>query len=383
MAVKVGNQTWQLMRPPVILETATVAGPLEGEGPLHADYDSIYADPVAGESSFEAAEREMMLNACFTALQKAGLAPSNIDVFLAGDLLNQTITSGFSAQELKIPYLGIYGACSSSAESLIIAAALVEAGFARLVLAAVSSHNSSAERQYRYPTEYGVHRKPTAQWTVTGAGAALVAAPDVAGRLDAAGRPGTGGRPDAAGRARTEASGASGAASTGTPGGSGTLPQITHVTIGKVNDFGIKDPLNMGAAMAPGAVDTLINHFADTGRGPDYYDLIATGDLGSFGHELVVRLAAERGGFTLSDNYQDCGVLIYDFDKQDVHAGGSGCACSALVTFGHLYHRMQRGELKRVLLCATGSLHSPTSVQQGNNIPVIAHAVSLEMTSQR
>ena len=190
------------MRPPVILKQQLSRGPLE-EGPLRADYDSIYADPVAGESSFEAAEREMMLNACFTALQKAGLAPSNIYVFLAGDLLNQTITSGFSAQELKIPYLGIYGACSSSAESLIIAAALVEAGFARLVLAAVSSHNSSAERQYRYPTEYGVHRKPTAQWTVTGAGAALVAAPDVAGRLDAAGRPGTGGRPEAAGRAGT------------------------------------------------------------------------------------------------------------------------------------------------------------------------------------
>ncbi|HBL48794.1 MAG TPA: stage V sporulation protein AD, partial [Firmicutes bacterium] len=170
MAVKVGNQTWQLMRAPVVIETATVAGPLEGEGPLFADYDGVYAEPVAGERSFEAAEKEMMLNACFTALQKAGKTPSDVDIFLAGDLLNQTITSGFSALELKIPYLGLYGACSSSAESLIVASALVEAGFAQVVLAAVSSHNSASERQYRYPTEYGVHRKPTAQWTVTGAG---------------------------------------------------------------------------------------------------------------------------------------------------------------------------------------------------------------------
>ena len=362
MAVKVGNQTWQLMRAPVVIETATVAGPLEGEGPLFTDYDGVYANPVAGERSFEAAEKEMMLNACFTALQKAGKTPSDVDIFLAGDLLNQTITSGFSALELKIPYLGLYGACSSSAESLIVASALVEAGFAQVVLAAVSSHNSASERQYRYPTEYGVHRKPTAQWTVTGAGAALVAAPDGPAARKAS---------EQAARKTSEQT---------TAPKDGALPHITYVTIGKVNDLGIKDPLNMGAAMAPGAVDTLTSHFADTGRGPEFYDLIVTGDLGRFGHQLAVRLAAERGGFTLSDNYQDCGVMIYDFDKQDVHSGGSGCACSALVTYGHLYHRMLRGDLKRLLLCATGSLHSPTSVQQGNNIPVIAHAVSFEMT---
>ncbi|MGQ9779179.1 MAG: stage V sporulation protein AD [Bacillota bacterium] len=336
MAVKLGQQTWAPGRIPVVIQTGTVVGPTEGEGPLRDWFDHIYTDPMAGERSFEQAEKEMMLNACYTALHKAGKAPTDVDFFLAGDLLNQIITSGFAALALKIPFLGLYGACSTSAESLAVATALVDAGFAGLVLCAVSSHNSTAERQYRYPTEYGSFRKPTAQWTVTGAGAALVAA-------------------------------------------EGYGPRITHVTVGTVEDYGVKDPFNLGAAMAPAAATTLARHFADTGRSPDYYDLIVTGDLGSFGHRLLLDLVAEKGGFDLTKNSQDCGVMTYDGERQDVHAGGSGCACSAVVVFGYLYRQMLAGKLRRVLLCATGALHSPTSVQQGENIPVIAHAVSLEM----
>ncbi len=337
MAQKLGEQTWKPGKTPVLIEAAAVVGPLEGRGPLAQWYDHVYDDDgMAGERSFEQAEKEMMLNACYTALKKAGRTPESIDLFLAGDLLNQIITSGFSALQLKVPFLGLYGACSTSAESLIVATALVDAGFAQTVLCAVSSHNSTAERQYRYPTEYGVFRKPTAQWTVTGAGAALVAA-------------------------------------------SGAGPRITHVTVGKVQDYGVKDVLNLGAAMAPAAADTLCRHFADTGRSPDFYDVIATGDLGKFGRQLAVELAAQKGGFTLGDNYQDCGVMLYDCERQDVHAGGSGCACSAVVTFGYLYRRLLKGEIRSLLLCATGALHSPTSAQQGGNIPVIAHAVSLEM----
>lgn len=336
MAVKVGKQTWAPGRAPVIIQTGTVVGPIEGEGPLRDWFDHVYTDPMAGERSFEHAEKEMMLNACYTALHKAGKTAEEVDLFLAGDLLNQIITSGFAALELQIPFLGLYGACSTSAEGLAVAAALIDAGLAGLVLCAVSSHNSTAERQYRYPTEYGSFRKPTAQWTVTGAGAALVAA-------------------------------------------EGNGPKITTLTVGIVGDYGMKDPLNLGAAMAPAAAATLARHFADTGRSPGYYDLIVTGDLGKFGHRLAVELAAEKNGFDLTKNCQDCGVILYDCERQDVHAGGSGCACSAVVVFGYLYRRMLAGELRRVLLCATGALHSPTSVQQGENIPVIAHAVSLEM----
>ena len=335
MGKKIGKQTYQPDNPPVIIGTGAVAGPFEGQGPLKDYFDHIYTDLIAGERTFESAEKEMMLNACFTCLNKAGKTPQEVDLFLSGDLLNQTITSGFSALELAIPYFGIYGACSTSAEGLSIAAMLIDGGFCDLVLAAASSHNASAERQYRYPTEYGVHRKPTAQWTATGAGAALVAK-------------------------------------------TGEGPKITCITAGKVQDYGMKDPLNLGAAMAPAAASTLVQHFADTGHGPEYYDLIVTGDLGEFGHKLTIELAASKGGFDLTKNYNDCGLILYDTKRQDVHAGGSGCGCSAITTYGYLLRKMAKGELKKILLCATGALHSPTSFQEGQDIPAIAHAVSIE-----
>lgn len=337
LARKIGKQSYRPENPPVIISTAAVAGPFEGQGPLRQFFDHIYTDIMAGERSFEAAEQEMALNACWTALNKGGKTPREVDFFLAGDLMNQITTSSFSAIELAIPFLGIYGACSSSGLGLVLAAMLIDGGWADLVLTATSSHNASAERQFRYPTEYGVQRKPTAQWTATGAGAALAA-----------------------------------------PGGAADGPRITMLTVGKPVDLGIKDIQNIGAAMAPAAAATMVRHFSDTGRGPEYYDLIVTGDLGRFGRDLTKELAASGGGFDLTRNYEDCGVLLYDAAKQDVHAGASGCASSALVVYGYLYRRLMNGTIKRLLMIPTGALHSTTTVQQGDNIPAIAHAISIE-----
>nr|PZN41793.1 MAG: stage V sporulation protein AD [Bacillota bacterium] len=334
---RLGRQSVAFSRPPVILGTGAVVGPMENQGPLAGSFDHAYPDLLAGQESFEQAEREMMLNACRTALQKAGVTPDQVDFFLSGDLLNQLITSSFAAAELGIPYLGIYGACATSAQGLALAAMLVDGGYARRVLVACSSHNGTAERQYRYPVEYGSQRKPYAQWTVTGAGAAVVASPDL-----------------------------------------GDGPRITHATLGKVMDLGIKDPYNQGAAMAPAAVDTIRQHLLDLGRRPEDYDLIATGDLARFGKEMATELLARDGGLDLGDRHVDCGMLIYDLDRQKVHAGGSGCACSAVVTYGHLLRRMAAGELRRLLLVATGALLSPTSCQQGESIPAVAHGVVIE-----
>lgn len=335
MTKKLGKQTIFFANPPVIISTGTVVGPFEAHSSFKDDFDFIYDDNLAGQESFEKAERALLLNACHIALQKINTPPENIEYFFAGDLLNQIISAGFSALKLEIPFFGIYGACSTAVEGLILTSVMIDGGFCNLAMAATSSHNSSAERQYRYPTEYGNQRKPFSQWTVTGAGAAVVSV-------------------------------------------AGSGPVITHATVGKVTDLACKDPINLGAAMAPAAADTIIRHFADTGRSTADYDLILTGDLGKVGQELAVKWTAESGGFDLSKNYHDCGVLIYDMVDERVHAGGSGCGCSAVVAYGNIYRRLQKGELKRVLLVATGAMHSPTSFQQGENIPCIAHAVSIE-----
>ncbi|NLW48302.1 MAG: stage V sporulation protein AD [Firmicutes bacterium] len=335
MTKKLGKQSFYFANPPVIISTGTVVGPFEANSPFKDDFDFIFDDNLAGQESFEKAERTLLLNACYTALNKINTPPENIEYFLAGDLLNQIISAGFSALKLEIPFLGIYGACSTAVEGLILASVMIDGGFCNLAMAATSSHNSSAERQYRYPTEYGNQRKPFSQWTVTGAGAAVVSV-------------------------------------------TGMGPVITHATVGKVTDLACKDPLNLGAAMAPAAADTIIRHFADTGRNPTDYDLILTGDLGKVGQELAIQWTAESGGFDLSMNYQDCGELIYDKVDERVHAGGSGCACAAIVAYGNIYRRLRAGELKKVLLVATGAMHSPTSFQQGENIPCIAHAISIE-----
>ena len=333
---KLGGQTFALSNPPSILGYANVVGKKEGEGPLAACFDTINPDATFGQSSWEKAETAMQKQALTAALEKAGRTASDLDFLFAGDLLNQCIGSSFAARDLSIPFFGLYGACSTMGESLTLASLLLGGGFGQYGAAMASSHFCTAERQYRTPLEYGCQRTPTAQWTVTGAGAVVLAQ-------------------------------------------SGSGPYITHVTPGKIIDLGVKDTNNMGAAMAPAAYDTLSAHFRDMGCGPEHYDLIITGDLGILGKELLIELFA-RDGVDLSVNYDDCGVLIFDAKKQDVHCGGSGCGCSASVLTGYLLRGMKSGSWKRILFCPTGALHSPTSAMQGESIPGICHAVSISAT---
>ena len=331
---KLGRQTVALQNPPSVIGSAAVVGKKEGEGPLAATFDHISQDDSFGERSWEKAESAMQKMALAAALSKAGLSVSGLDYLLAGDLLNQCIGSGFAVRGQDVPFFGLYGACSTMAESLSLAAMLLDGGCGAKIAAMTSSHFCSAERQYRSPLEYGGQRTPTAQWTVTGSGCVILA-------------------------------------------DQGPGPYITHVTTGKVVDKGIKDAANMGAAMAPAAYSTLAAHFQDTGRKPSDYDLIVTGDLGQLGRDIVADWF-HRDGMDLK-NYNDCGTLIYDLEGQDVHCGGSGCGCSAVVLAGLLLNGMAGGRWKRILFCGTGALLSPTSSQQGESIPSICHAVALDI----
>lgn len=330
---RVSRQTWQFSKDIRILGSGVATGPLEGQGPLGKEFDIIHEDNYAHEDSWEKAERKMMREAADTALKKSGLTGEDIDVMLAGDLLNQIITANYTARGLNLPLLGLFGACSTSMEGLALASALVDGGFARYALTGCSSHNSTAERQFRYPTEYGGQKPPYAQWTVTGAGASVV-----------------------------------GIGSKG--------PRITHATIGKVTDMGIKDPFDMGTAMAPAAADTIVNHFRDLNRTPKDYDLIVTGDLGKVGYAILKDMLKDFG-YDMTPNYHDCGLLIY-YQNQNVFSGGSGCASSAVVTYSHIVNGLCSGKYKRVLVVATGALFSPVSFQQGESIPCIAHGVVME-----
>ncbi|MDO4362211.1 MAG: stage V sporulation protein AD [Eubacteriales bacterium] len=330
---KLGRQTAALPSRPRIIASAAVGGKREGEGPLKDCFDRVSADSYFGEESWERAESHMIRECFDLACNKAGLAAAP-DYIIAGDLLNQCVSSAFAMKDSGAPYFGVYGACSTMAESLTLAAMLVDGGYAETACAVTGSHFCTAERQYRYPLEYGGQRTPTSQWTVTGAGAAIV-------------------------------------------GAQGRGPYISHVTTGRIVDAGINDANNMGAAMAPAAYDTLCAHFADTGRAPEYYDAIFTGDLGALGHDIVQDMFA-ADGVKLGARYMDCGVLIYDLRTQDVHAGGSGCGCCASVLCGHILPAMRKGIWKRVLVAATGALMSPTSAQQGASIPGICHAVAIE-----
>ena len=331
---KLGRQTVALQDPPSVIGSAAVVGKKEGEGPLAATFDHISQDDSFGERSWEKAESAMQKLALAAALSKAGLSVSGLDYLLAGDLLNQCIGSGFAVRGQDVPFLGLYGACSTMAESLSLASMLLDGGYGTKIAAMTSSHVCSAERQYRSPLEYGGQRTPTAQWTVTGSGCVILA-------------------------------------------DQGPGPYITHVTTGKVVDKGIKDAANMGAAMAPAAYSTLSAHFQDTGRKPSDYDLIVTGDLGQLGRDIVADWF-HRDGMDLK-NFNDCGTLIYDLEGQDVHCGGSGCGCSAVVLAGMLLNGMAGGRWKRILFCGTGALLSPTSSQQGESIPAICHAVALDI----
>lgn len=330
-----GKHSLAYLNRPVILSFASVVGKKEGQGPLRNTFDLISEDTHFGQKSWEKAETQMQRQAVELALQKAALKEGDLDAAFLGDLLNQCIGSSFSMRNRKIPTFGLYGACSTMAEGLLLAGMAVDGGYSRRALALTSSHFASSERQYRYPLGYGGQRTPTAQWTVTGAGAIIL-------------------------------------------GRSGSGPQLERATIGVIRDAGIKDANNMGAAMAPAAFDTLRTHFDDFGIGPEAYDCIVTGDLGKLGSEIVRDLFA-REGVQLGARYSDCGTMIFDLERQDVHCGGSGCGCSASVLCGSLLKRMQHGKLSRLLFCGTGALLSPLSTQQGESIPAVCHAVSITM----
>ncbi len=329
-----GKQTVKFQNPPSILATASIVGKKEGEGPLKHYYDQIIEDGFWGEKTWEKAETKLLRETIMTAVTKADLSIKDIQYILSGDLLNQCIASSYGIRDMGVPFFGLYGACSTMAESLSLASILIDGGFADYVVAATSSHFCSAERQFRFPLEYGGQRPPTSQWTVTGSGAVVLSS-------------------------------------------KGNGPYITHITTGKIVDLGIKDANNMGAAMAPAAVDTIFTHFEDTGFDPDYYDLIITGDLAYYGKEIAQDML-QRKGCDISKIFTDCGIEIFDKEKQDTHAGGSGCGCSAVVLAGYLYHELTKGNLNKILFVATGALMSPTSSQQGESIPGIAHAVTIQ-----
>jgi stage V sporulation protein AD len=330
-----GRQSWVYESKPVIIGSSAVGGPFEKAGALQQDFDFFHEDTWLGQDSFEKAERMLLEHACEIAVNKSGRKKEDINFFLSGDLMNQIISSSFTARTLQIPFIGMFGACSSAMESLALAAFIVDCKGADYILAAASSHNSAAEKQFRYPTEYGAQKPPTAQWTVTGAGACIVA-------------------------------------------GRGTGPEITSATIGKVVDLGISDPYNMGAAMAPAAADTIKTHFNEMNIDEDYYDFIATGDLGVVGHNIAKDLLKADGCRIPDVKFNDCGLMIYKKD-QPVFAGASGCGCSAVVTYGHLLNALRSLRFKKILVVATGALLSPLSYQQKESIPCIAHAVSIEM----
>lgn len=332
---KIGNQTFVLDNPISILETSSIVGKKEAEGPLAQYFDVCLEDEFFGEESWEKAESKMIKTAVETVLKKSNLSAHQIDCLFSGDLLNQCISTSFGIRDFEIPFFGIFGACSTFVEGLILGSSFLDSGAGMNVITSTSSHFCSAEKQFRFPLELGNQRPPTAQWTVTGAAATVLST-------------------------------------------SGNGPFITHVTPGKIVDKGIKDANNMGAAMAPAAVSTILTHLQDTNRKPSYYDAIITGDLGYVGKEIVLELCKENG-FNLSGNYNDCGVLIFDKEKQDTHSGGSGCGCCGTVFSGYFFNKLRKKEIKKILLVATGALMNSTSSQQGESIPGIAHAVSIEL----
>ncbi|MDF0727955.1 stage V sporulation protein AD [Cytobacillus sp. S13-E01] len=329
-----GHGTWVFENKPVIISTGTVGGPFEANGKIPDDFDLLHEDLWLGEDSYEKAHKVLFEEAYYKAIEKANLEKEKIQFILAGDLINQITPSSFAARTLGTPYFGLFGACSTSMEGLALGSFIINHGGANYILTGAGSHNAAVEKQFRYPTEYGGQKPPTAQWTVTGAGAAVLSQ-------------------------------------------KGDGPKVTSATIGKVIDMGLSDPFNMGGAMAPAAVDTIEAHFRDRQLDPSYYDLIVTGDLGHVGREVSLDLMRKHGLNINESRYWDCGLIIYK-EAQPVLAGGSGAGCSATVVYGHLLNRMKKGEFKRILVVATGALLSPLSFQQKESIPCIAHAVSIE-----
>lgn len=333
MPERCGKDTLILSNSPVIVGYAAVGGKKEGEGPLGKQLDAVFEDTHLGMDTWEQAESALQKEALTRALDKTGVAKSQLQYLFAGDLLNQNIASTFGLRDMDVPLLGQFGACSTMGQTLALAAIFVDSGAADLCGAVTSSHFCTAERQFRFPLEYGGQRTPTSQWTATASGAVVV-------------------------------------------GRSGKGVCVREVCVGRVQDLGVTDMNNMGSAMAPAAADTLCRFFQDTGTKPADYDLIATGDLGLVGSRMNRELLAQKG-YTLEENYTDCGLLLFDRDTQDVHAGGSGCGCSAAVLCAHFLPLMEQGKLRSVLFAPTGALMSPTSSQQGESIPGICHVLHL------
>ncbi len=331
---QIGKQTIKFQNPPIITATSSMAGPKEGEGPLKDYFDIICDDILNGCESWEKAESQYVHDNIKNLCEKTKTKFEDVDYIISGDLLNQDTATIFGIRDFGIPYMGVFGACSTMGESIGLGSILVDGGFAKKVIASASSHFCSAEKQFRFPLDLGTQRPPTSTWTVTGDGAVIIEK-------------------------------------------EGKGPKVTFLTTGKIIDMGVKDANNMGAVMAPAAVETMTAHFRDTERSPDYYDVIATGDLGYLGKDIVLELMAYRG-YNIKNNYTDCGIEIFDREKQDTHCGGSGCACSAVTFCGYYYKKLINKEINKMLFIPTGALMSTTSSQQGESIPAIAHAVAIE-----
>ena len=320
-----------------IRNSASVVGKKEGAGPLGQLFDYVGQDDMFGCSSWEEAESTLQKDAVYTALKKANMQPEQIRYLLAGDLLGQSMASSFGLASFGIPLLGLYGACSTCGEGLLVGSLLVSAGYADTAVSVTSSHFASAEKEFRYPLEYGNQRPLSASWTVTGSGAFVLA-----NEL-----------------------------------GDGARAKITGVTVGTITDYGLKDSMNMGACMAPSAASTLLQHFKDFDRQPDFYDKIITGDLGSIGSRVLQDLL-QKSSVDIAQQHMDCGIEIYDAKTQDTHAGGSGCGCSAVTLSAYILKQLEEGCWKRVLFMPTGALLSKTSFNEGMTIPGIAHGVVIE-----
>jgi stage V sporulation protein AD len=327
------DMTCGIQGAPSVKTYAAAVGKKEGEGPLAECFDYIGEDVTFGQKSWEKSEAWLQQKAFGLALSKGSLAQSDIDLIFAGDLLNQCVASGYSVRDYDIPFIGLYGACSTMAESLALAAVFIENGLGANAAAITSSHYCAAERQFRAPLNYGGQRTPTAQWTATAAGCAIVGAREFP-------------------------------------------PYVNAVTFGKVRDYGVKDAANMGAAMAGAAYDTISTHLANTGKSIDDFDRIVTGDLGLVGTEMLYDLF-DKDKINIKKKHKDCGLMLFDTETQDTHAGGSGCGCAASVLCGYFLREIAQGRIGNVLFVATGALMSPTIIQQGESIPGVAHAVHL------
>lgn len=327
-------QTIILKKQPRIIGSYTIVGPKEGNGNFGPYFDYVMKDDCFGEKTYEKAERKMLESAVTGVIEKAKLSVKDIDIMIAGDLLNQIVSSSYAARAFQFPFLGVYGACSTMAESVAVGSVLVDGGYFDNVVCCTGSHFSTAERQYRFPLELGNQRPPTSQWTVTGAGSCILSL-------------------------------------------KGEGPRVTMVTFGKVIDWGINDVNNMGAAMAPAVRDTMLRHFKNTKTSPDDYDLLVTGDLGKLGSEILIDLMEDEG-ITLGANYCDCGQMYFKREQKTL-CGASGAGCCATVFNSYLMAKMREGQYKKILFLPTGALLSATSTQQGETIPGVCHAIVIEM----